>query len=142
MAAIRSRSARQQPATPPSPQGDGLSPKQRRALDASRQVARLMDARWGVGPFRFGLDSLVGLVPGVGDALPLLATAFQLRVAHRLGLPPSALLRIALNGGLDAAVGVVPLVGDVVDLFFKASLRNQQIIEDELARRGQGAPPR
>ena len=93
-------------------------------------VARLMDTAIGI-PFtgiRFGLDSVVGLVPGIGDAAGGLIGLYMINEARRLGIPKHKLLAMAGNVGIDAVVGSVPLLGDVFDLFFKAHRRNADLV--------------
>src|SRR5262245_1092937 len=79
--------------------------------------------------FRIGLDSLIGLVPGVGDAAGGVTTAYALLVAQRLGAPPSVLFRIVWNVLIDTLLGSIPFVGDVFDAGFRANRRNAQLLE-------------
>jgi len=98
------------------------------------RLAKLMDTKWGI-PFtkwRFGLDSVVGLVPGVGDGLNLLVSVYTLSLAHKLGAPGSLLLRMAANSGIDFGLGTVPVLGDIFDLFFKSNTRNLSMLQEFL----------
>jgi hypothetical protein len=102
-------------------------------------VARLMDSRFRIPllPIPIGLDSLVGLVPGVGDAITAAPAAWIIWKARQLGVPPGVLARMALNTGLDLALGAVPLVGDIFDYGFKANLRNAALARQALqSKRG------
>ncbi len=78
---------------------------------------------------RVGLDPVLGLVPGLGDAAGALLAAWILIEAMRLGASRATLGRIAGNIALDALVGAVPLVGDVFDVFWKANLKNVALLE-------------
>jgi hypothetical protein len=111
-----------------------LTPAQRSSLTMARRVARLMDARFGVPGLRFGLDTIVGIVPVAGYVITTGASLYLLLVARHLNLPKRALLRMALNIGADFLVGLVPVAGDAADLFFKANMRNLRIIEDHVRR--------
>jgi hypothetical protein len=85
-------------------------------------------------PFRIGWDSIIGLVPGVGD---LLGGAFSLYIileAARLGAPRSLLARMGWNVAIDVLVGAVPLLGDVFDAGWKANLRNLALLERQVYR--------
>ena len=82
---------------------------------------------------RFGLDPILGLIPGVGDAVGAIMSAAILLEAVRLGLSRYALARMALNIVLDTAFGAVPVVGDAFDVAWKSNLRNLAILEDEIA---------
>jgi hypothetical protein len=92
-----------------------------------------MDAQWGVGPLRFGLESVTDWVPGIGDLVSLSVSVYQLGVARQLGVPRRRRLRMAVNVGVDALVGGIPVLGDVADTLFKAHVRNQRIIDDYMA---------
>lgn len=82
---------------------------------------------------RFGLDPLVGLVPGVGDAAGALVAAYVVLAAARLDVPPSTLLRMLTNIAIDALLGTVPVLGDVFDVAWKANRKNVTLIERHLA---------
>ena len=99
-----------------------------------RTFARWMDTALRIPGtrIRVGLDSLVGLVPGVGDLAGGALALYPIVAAARLGAPPSLLLRMGLNVGLDALVGSVPLLGDVFDVAFKANRRNVRLLERHL----------
>lgn len=84
--------------------------------------------------FRIGLDGLLGLLPGFGDAVGALVSSFVLGEAARLGAPRSVLLKMAFNVGLDAIVGLVPFLGDLFDFGWKANRRNIRLLEAYLER--------
>ena len=111
--------------------------------DTQRQIARLetlarvLDDVFrvpGTG-IRFGLDGVVGLIPGVGDAVTGALAAYLAVRARDLGLPASVILRMAANVGIDLAVGSIPVAGDLFDVGFKANRRNVELMKRELARR-------
>jgi hypothetical protein len=107
-------------------------------LDDARRVralARLLDTAVripGTG-IRFGLESLVGLVPGLGDLTGAALSGYIVLAAARLGVPPAVLTRMLLNLGLDTLVGTVPLLGDLFDLGFRANIRNADLLERHMA---------
>ena len=78
---------------------------------------------------RLGLDPLLGLVPGLGDAAGALLAAWIFLEAIRLGAPRATLLRMAANIALDALIGAVPVLGDVFDVVWKANLKNVALLE-------------
>jgi hypothetical protein len=93
-------------------------------------LARLMDNRFeipGLG-VRVGLDALIGLLPGAGDAITTLVQAYIVFKAYRLGATRTQLAMMVGNIALDAAVGLIPGVGDVFDIAFKANVRNLRIL--------------
>ena len=82
---------------------------------------------------RFGLDPLLGLIPGVGDAAGAVLAGWILVEAVRMGASRATLVRIAGNVALDAGLGAVPLIGDIFDFAWKANLRNVALLERHLA---------
>lgn len=82
---------------------------------------------------RFGLDPILGLIPGAGDAVGAVLAGWILVEAARVGASRATLLRIAGNVALDAGLGAIPLIGDVFDFAWKANLRNVALLERHLA---------
>lgn len=103
----------------------------------AESFARLMDSAIRLpGGFRIGLDGLIGLIPGVGDAATGLASLWLLNEAHREGLPKGALFRMGGNILIDSTLGAIPLIGDIFDFFWKSNLRNLRIIEKHRIKMG------
>lgn len=103
-------------------------------LNRIRWFSRLMDSafRLPVIGVRFGLDPIIGLVPGAGD---LVATGFSLYIlylATRFHLPGAVIRRMLFNIGLEAVVGTIPLFGDLFDAFYKSNIRNLALLEQYL----------
>ena len=110
--------------------------KRRDRIDRLDKLATALDARFripGLG-LPVGWDSILGLIPGVGDIVTALPGAAMFYEARRMGARRRAALRIALNTGVDLALGAIPIVGDAFDLVFKSHRRNIAILKDELAR--------
>jgi hypothetical protein len=112
--------------------GDDREGRARRGLENLRSIARLFDTAFGVPgtKWRFGIDALFGLVPGLGDIAGGVVAVYALHVARRLGAPASIQLHMLGNIALDALVGTVPLIGDLFDFVFKANTRNLALLED------------
>jgi len=100
-----------------------------------RRLVRVWDEAVRVPGTRFavGLDPLVGLVPGLGDALGALVASSVLLTALRAGIPAAIAARMLLNIALDAFVGAIPVAGDVFDAGFRANARNVSLFEHWLA---------
>lgn len=79
--------------------------------------------------FRFGLDPLLGLIPGVGDTSSALVSAFAMIQAVRLGVPKVLLMKMALNVLVNEVIGVIPVLGDAFSFWFKSNARNYEIIK-------------
>lgn len=104
-------------------------------LERLRRLAYWMDAGLRVPgtQLRFGLDPIIGLVPGFGDAAGAVLAVGIMTEAVRRGTSRFTLARIAANIALDALFGAVPLIGDVFDAGWKANLRNVALIERHVA---------
>jgi hypothetical protein len=79
--------------------------------------------------YRIGLETIIGLVPGLGDLVGGGFSAWIILQAARLGAPASLLARMGWNLLVDTAVGAVPLLGDLFDAGFKANMRNLALLE-------------
>ncbi|MDP9762496.1 hypothetical protein QE432_001964 [Agrobacterium sp. SORGH_AS 745] len=95
-------------------------------LRRMRGLARLMDTALRIPGthFSFGADSIIGLVPGLGDFAGAAISLYIVNEARRLGVPNDKLVKMLVNIGFDAAAGSVPLVGDLFDVYFKSNRRN------------------
>ena len=107
-----------------------------------RWIAFIMDdiVRVPGTKFRFGLDPLLGLIPGLGDTSSALVSGFALIQAVRLGVPKILVARMALNVLVNEIIGVVPVVGDAFSFWFKSNARNYEIIKNH--RLGANPPRR
>ncbi|MEN8375670.1 MAG: DUF4112 domain-containing protein [Gemmatimonadota bacterium] len=96
-----------------------------------RTLARVLDRAIRVPgtDFRIGLDGLLGLLPGLGDAAGMALSTAIVLAAVRAGAPRGVLSRMLANVALDAALGAVPLLGDAFDFAWKANARNALLLE-------------
>ena len=96
-----------------------------------RKFAWLLDAQFGLPgtKFRFGLNSLFGLLPISGDVLLGLVSLYIVWEARQLGAPPALLGRMLANIAVEVIGGAVPIIGDLFDMAFKANLRNLELLE-------------
>ena len=95
------------------------------------QIARVFDEAFQIPGtrWRFGLDAILGIVPGVGDLVAALAGMYGLLLAHEMNAPASVQIRMIGNLLLDTAAGAIPLLGDLFDVAFKAHVRNRVLLE-------------
>ncbi len=101
-----------------------------------RRLAWLLDESIPLpGGYRIGVDGIVGLIPGIGDAAGLAASSYILLRAHQFGMPRIVMARMLGNTLLDFLIGTIPVLGDLFDFGFKANRRNialmQQYLVDE-----------
>ena len=114
-----------------------LTPEERsRRLHDLDRLADALDSRFRIPgtKIRFGYDSLIGFIPGIGDAASVLPAGWIIYQGHRLGAPKRTLARMATNVAIDSVVGSIPLLGDLFDVGFKANRRNIGILKAALDR--------
>jgi len=107
---------------------EGKAPK---ALLKAQKLANLLDTAVKLPfiPIRIGLDSIVGLIPGAGDALMLFVSLRIVWLGKSLGMPKALIAQMVKNSVIDFGLGFIPFVGDIVDIFYKANQKNVRIME-------------
>lgn len=102
------------------------------------RLARLLDASIRVPGTRYtiGVDALVGLLPGVGDALTAAVGLWIVHRSRRAGASRATLVRMLGNVGVDLVAGTVPVAGDLFDAVYKANLRNVRLLAADIESRG------
>ncbi len=111
----------------------------REVVDASdiEKLATWLDSRFripGLG-WRFGFDTIIGLVPGIGDGVTALLSLYIIGRAHQLGASPWLMARMGWNVLLDSVLGSIPLVGDLFDLGFKSNTKNVRLLLQHVEKR-------
>lgn len=106
-----------------------------RDADNAERTKRLRALAWLLdnsiplpGGFRVGIDAIIGLVPGVGDAVGALISAYIVNEARNMGAPRSVLLRMMGNVMIETIIGAIPFAGDLFDAAFKANSRNLALL--------------
>lgn len=98
-------------------------------LKTASFLANLLDSRFNFLGIRFGIDPLLGLVPGLGDLVSLILSLYLIWIGINLKIPPLEILRMVLNIAVDFLVGLIPVAGDIGDIVFKANIRNLKILQ-------------
>jgi hypothetical protein len=109
------------------------NPESRReALARLDRLARVFDTAFVVPgtKIRFGIEAVMRLVPGIGDAAASALSCYLLYEAHRLGVPPRIFARMLLNVAIEGTAGAVPFLGDAFDVAFRANRRNVALLRD------------
>lgn len=102
-----------------------------KALLKAQKLANLLDTAIKLPfiPIRIGLDSIVGLIPGAGDALMLLISLRIVWLGKSLGMPRALVAQMVKNSAIDFGLGFVPFIGDLIDVFYKANQKNVRLME-------------
>jgi len=114
----------------------------RARLDRLDRLSRLLDIAFALPgtKFRFGIEGVMRLVPGIGDAAASALSCIILYEAYRLRVPRRLMIRMAGNVAVEGIVGAVPIIGDLFDIAFRANRRNVRLLREhfgfEAGRRG------
>ena len=112
-------------------------------LTQLRRLARVLDSAIPLpGGFRIGLDGIIGLIPGIGDAVGASAAAYIVIRAAQMGASTATLVRMMWNIILETLVGAVPILGDLFDFAWKANNRNIRLLESQADRLTSGVAAR
>ena len=108
-----------------------MEAKAPKALLKAQKLANLLDTavKLPLIPIRIGLDSIIGLIPGAGDALMLFVSLRIVWLGKSLGMPKALVAQMVKNSAIDFGLGFVPFIGDIVDVFYKANQKNVRIME-------------
>ncbi len=106
--------------------------KDKSAIANVESMAQWMDAKFTIPGtnFKFGLDALVGLIPGAGDFATLAISGYMISILAKNGASGFIVARMALNVVIDAVLGSVPILGDIFDVAFKANMRNTRLMRE------------
>lgn len=106
----------------------GMAPAE---LKKAQRLANLLDTAvtLPVVRIKLGLDFLVGLIPGAGDAVMMLVALRIVWLGKKIGMPKALIASMVRNVVIDFALGFIPVLGDIADLFFKANQKNVRIME-------------
>ena len=105
------------------------------ALERLKRFERLLDRQFEVAGFQFGIDSIIGFVPLVGDLITGVMGFYLIQEAKRLGASRWTTARMYSNWGIDVTVGAIPVVGDLFDLAFKSNTKNLRLLIRDLEKR-------
>lgn len=107
------------------------------SADANARLQRIRSLAWLLdnsiplpGGMRIGLDPIIGLIPGLGDAVSAVLSAYIINEARILGAPASVLLRMSGNVLIDSVIGAIPFAGDLFDAAYKANARNLALLAE------------
>lgn len=108
----------------------------RETLEKLQKLSNLMDKAFIIPGthIRFGIDSIIGLVPVIGDTLSVGVSGYIYSFAKRAGVPWHKRMLMVWNIFIDWLIGLIPLFGDIFDVGFKANSKNVDIIRTHVER--------
>ena len=117
--------------------------QQRAILERLDKFSRFTDSSIGIPftKFQIGVDSIIGLLPVVGDFAGLVLSGYVLIEAQRAGASKDVKLRMLRNMGIDFLGGLLPVVGDAFDAIYKANIRNTRLLKNDLEKQLAVQPP-
>ena len=101
------------------------------------RVANVLDSRFRLPVIgvRVGWDSILGVIPGIGDAVTTVPAGWMIWQGYQMGARKRTLARMSLNAGIDLIVGGVPIIGDLFDVAFKSHKKNLALLQSDMQRR-------
>ena len=99
-------------------------------LKTASLVANLLDNSFSFFGRRFGLNGVLGLIPGAGDIITTALSLYIVWIGIQMGLPPIKIIEMIKNVAINFCIGLLPVLGDAVDFFHKANLKNLDIIRN------------
>lgn len=111
------------------------TPAPSEALKRLDKLALLLDSRFTIPgtKIRIGLDALIGLAPGIGDAIGALLSLWIVFSGIRMGASFGTIVKMLFNVGIELILGVIPVIGDMFDLVWQSNNRNVELLREELA---------
>lgn len=93
-------------------------------------LTELLENRFKVGGFSFGIEPIISALPGIGDMLMFLLSGYLVWIGIQLKLPATAISKMIANIVFDFLIGVIPFFGDIADFVFKANTKNMAILRE------------
>ena len=99
-------------------------------LSTAHFFASVLDTRFSILGFRFGIDPIIGLVPILGHILSIICCLYMLMLGSKMNIPNSKKIEMIVNSLIDYFVGEIPILGSLVDATFKSNTRNYLILKN------------
>ena len=102
-------------------------------IKVADKIVDLLENKFKVFGYKFGLDPLIGLIPVVGDIVPFAMSFYLIAIAYQANVSSKVILKMCFITLIDFLIGVIPIIGDLSDFVFRAHLKNLQILKRELS---------
>ena len=99
-----------------------------------RKVTKLLETEFSIWNFKFGIDPILGLIPGVGDIISAILSFYIVLIAILHHISITKIVHMIFNIGFDLIIGSIPLIGDAFDFVIKPNTKNLIILEKEIQR--------
>lgn len=99
-------------------------------LAIAKDLTRILESQFRIGNLKFGLDPILGLIPGVGDLISLTLSFYIIWIAVQMRVPADKLTQMMGNITYDFFIGIIPIFGDIADFVFKANTKNLKILSE------------
>lgn len=113
-------------------------PARHQKVEQLQQIAELLDGQFRIPGtnIEFGLDAIIGMIPGIGDIVSGAISMWLIQEAKRLGAPRWLIARMVWNVAVDVSIGIVPFLGDAFDVAWKANRKNMELLKRHVMRHG------
>lgn len=101
----------------------------KRHINFARRLTQVMDLRFRVLGIRFGIDPLLDIIPGFGNIISTVTSLYLFWIAYQLKVPGRVYVTMLWNMSVDYVLGILPFVGIVFDIFFRANVKNFNLLE-------------
>lgn len=114
------------------------NPSRHQRVEHLQQIAELLDGVFRIPGtnIEFGLDAIIGMIPGIGDIVSGAISMWLIQEAKRLGAPRWLIARMIWNVAVDVSVGIIPFVGDAFDVAWKANRKNMELLKRHVLKNG------
>lgn len=82
--------------------------------------------------YRVGVDSIIGIIPGVGDVAGAAISSYIVYRGYKMNVPKKVLGKMIFNIGLETVVGSIPVIGDIFDVIWKSNIKNVELIKKNI----------
>lgn len=106
-----------------------ISKKHLRRLE---NIVDLLDNKFQIGPFKFGIDPLLGFIPFLGDLIPTLFSLYLIMLATLHKAPKKLIMQMTTYSLIDFFFGSIPVIGDIIDIFYKSHTKNLTLLKKSL----------
>lgn len=98
-------------------------------IQIAKILTDLLENRFSIGRFKFGLDPIIGVIPGFGDIFTTGIALYIVWIGTKMRLPREKIIEMIRNVMVDFLIGLLPILGDLTDVVFKANTKNMVILE-------------